>query len=97
MYNIVKGTKVTIRRMVIKPNTCLAGQQLKFGGDFQEFEGVVRHIRGNHPTEPTSVRLWVEPVSGDFTKDSSGTEFCEKCGCIEIGEINPDHVASILE
>jgi hypothetical protein len=64
----------------------IAGVQPKVVGRFVEFTGTVRHIRGNHPTSPTEVRLWVEP-------DGAGEDIpiCEKCGVREIGMIKTDH------
>lgn len=98
MYDVVKGTKVKVSRLKVsdKPKA-LAGNNLKFGAKQEDFEGVVRHIRGNHPINPTSIRLWVEPVSGDTSSSAEDIEFCERCGCNEVGLVNPDHVTVIKE
>lgn len=43
----------------------LAGAQLKFGATKRFVEGVVTHVRGDHPTNPTEVRVTVKPDEGD--------------------------------
>lgn len=48
-----------------EPNeSCLSGSQLKFAVRHKYVNGIVRHIRGNHPTQPTSIRLFIEPDEG---------------------------------
>jgi hypothetical protein len=43
---------------------CLSGSQLKTEAKLRHVHGTITHIRGNHPTEPTSVRIWVKPDDG---------------------------------
>jgi hypothetical protein len=86
-YNIVKGTRIRAQWFNAKL-TCLAGVQMKVGADLQVVIGTVRHIRGNHPTNPTEIRLYVE------TDDGLGVD-CNKCQVREI-EVNPKHVVEIL-
>jgi hypothetical protein len=43
---------------------CLSGSQLKVAARSRSVSGTVRHVRGDHPTHPTSVRLFVEPDGG---------------------------------
>ncbi len=46
--------------------TSLAGVQMKFGATPKEVVGTVRHIRGDHPTNPTEVRVFVDPDEGTY-------------------------------
>jgi hypothetical protein len=45
-------------------DACLAGMQPKTGAILRDVTGIVRHIRGDHPTNPTEIRVWVEPDEG---------------------------------
>ena len=45
-------------------DACLSGSQMKTEAKMREVRGTVTHIRGNHPTESTSVRIWVQPEGG---------------------------------
>lgn len=40
------------------------GSQMKVKAQQFRVQGVVKHIRGDHPTHPTSIRLYVEPDGG---------------------------------
>jgi len=42
----------------------LSGSALKFAAEGKRVSGIVRHIRGDHPSNPTSIRLFVEPDGG---------------------------------
>lgn len=42
----------------------LAGVADKVGAVSVEVVGVVTHVRGDHPTNPTSIRVWVKPDAG---------------------------------
>ena len=61
-----KGDRVRARWMAVKtdPPAALAGMQLKFEGRYKEVCGVVTHIRGDHPTEPVEVAVWIQPDEG---------------------------------
>jgi len=62
---IVRGTRVHAQWLQVNdPLSGLAGMQPKVGATMQEVVGVVMHIRGDHPTNPTTVRLWVQPDAG---------------------------------
>jgi len=91
---ITKGTTVRVTRLLLQPigTYSLSGSQMKLAARSQTFEGIVRHVRGNHPTAPTSTALWVEPTSEEWVSDWEGAAFCEKCGVWEIGSINPESV-----
>lgn len=61
----------------------LAGNFMKFNATSHDVSGTVRHIRGDHPTEPTIIGVWIEHDSGDL---------CQKCGVKEVGPINPKYI-----
>lgn len=62
-HNIVKGTR--IRAEWFQASTvCLAGVQPKMGATACSVTGTVKHIRGDHPTNPTVIRLLVQPDAG---------------------------------
>lgn len=66
----------------------LTGFQMKLVGDFVEVSGIVRHLRGDHPTNPTAIRIYIDP-------DEPGlpTKRPEGCTCDhEHVEINSDHI-----
>lgn len=42
----------------------LAGMQPKVGAVQESVTGTVTHIRGDHPTNPTAIRVWVQPDDG---------------------------------
>lgn len=63
--NIVKGTRVQAQWFQAT-DACLAGMQPKTGAIQHNVIGVVTHIRGDHPTQPKIIRVWVKPdVGGD--------------------------------
>jgi hypothetical protein len=43
----------------------LAGMQDKFPAKQRSIVGRVTHIRGDHQTHPTSVRVWIQPDEGN--------------------------------
>jgi hypothetical protein len=45
-------------------DACLAGMQPKTGAVGMSVVGEVTHIRGDHPTNPTEIRVWVKPDDG---------------------------------
>lgn len=63
MSNIKKGDRVRAEWLTAN-GASLAGMQPKFGATATVVEGVVTHIRGDHPTEPTTIRIWVQPDEG---------------------------------
>lgn len=62
-HNLIKGDRVHARWLQAT-NACLAGMQTKVGVVQREVIGVVTHIRGDHPTNPTTIRVWVKPDGG---------------------------------
>lgn len=67
-------------------DACLAGCMPKVGAEGIDVSGIVRHVRGDHPTTPTTVRLYVDPDDGQGTVTPPG------CTCGPHVEVNPDHV-----
>lgn len=61
--NIVKGTRITASWFAAT-NGSVAGMQPKVTAVAKNVTGTVTHIRGDHPTQPTSIRLWVKPDDG---------------------------------
>lgn len=61
--SVTKGTKVRVRRMTAKL-VSLAGMQMKAGVTSEDFEGVVTHIYGDHPTNPTKIDFVVKKEDG---------------------------------
>lgn len=59
MNNVVKGSRIRIRKYEAEP-ACLAGVHMKLGARSYEAVGVVRHIRGDHPTNPTKVKVFID-------------------------------------
>jgi hypothetical protein len=65
----------------------LAGMQAKVGARLIEVQGVVRHVRGDHPTAPTTVGVFVE------TEDGRG-EVCDACGVRKVA-VDLRHVVEV--
>jgi hypothetical protein len=64
----------------------LAGVQDKRLATVGNVSGIVRHVRGDHPTAPTSVRLYIDPDEGQGTVTPPG------CSCGPHVEVDPVHV-----
>jgi hypothetical protein len=61
---------------------------MKLVGDFVAVSGVVRHLRGDHPTEPKEVRVYIDP-------DEPGLPTKRPYGCTcdhEHVEVNLNHI-----
>ena len=85
-----KGDFVRLSRLKVRP-AALAGVQLKFEGHYVGVEGVVAHVRGDHPTAPTTAGVWLrddEHFKSDPSLDPSLRVICEKCGKAEIGPMD---------
>jgi hypothetical protein len=61
---ISKGMRVRAEWIDTKL-VALAGVQMKAEGTRRFVEGVVTHVRGDHPTNPTKIGIWVQPDEGD--------------------------------
>lgn len=66
MITLNKGDRVRARWFVAQtePPVALAGVQMKFQANEREVVGVITHIRGDHPTNPTSIGVWIQPDEG---------------------------------
>jgi hypothetical protein len=56
---LTKGDRVTANWIETKP-VALAGVQMKLGGTTKSVSGVVTHIRGDHPINPTSIGVCIK-------------------------------------
>lgn len=65
--NVVKGTRIKAQWWDTKL-VPLAGATMKTQASLVEVVGIVRHIRGNHPTTPTQIELHVELDNGDIVQ-----------------------------
>jgi hypothetical protein len=61
---IYKGDKVRAQWFAADLSASLAGAQTKVSATLMHAEGVVTHIRGDHPTDPTSVAVWILCADG---------------------------------
>lgn len=86
---IAKGARIRAQWLVPRI-VALAGVQLKFEATQREVVGVVRHVRGDHPTAPTVVKLYIdaEGERGDATPHG--------CTCGPHTEVDPAHVVEVL-
>lgn len=76
----------TIRAEWFEPYIAgIAGVQSKTTAHLMTISGEVRHVRGNHPTQPTAIGLFVRAESG---------KWCERCGCYEV-LVRPEHVVEV--
>lgn len=69
----------------------LTGVQLKFQATRFEVVGVVKHVRGDRPVNPTSVRFYVDP-DHEWTGRTVTPEGCT-CGHPHV-EVNPKHITA---
>ena len=89
---IVKGSRIRAKWFKAKDmgTWSLSGFQMKLVGDFVAVSGVVRHLRGDHPTDPKEVRVYIDldpAIEGFPTKRPHG------CTCDhEHVEVNLDHI-----
>jgi len=65
LLNLRKGSRVKARWFQANdPLSSLAGMQMKLGVTEQAVEGVVTHIRADHPINPSRYGVWVQPDGG---------------------------------
>jgi hypothetical protein len=63
---LTKGMTVRARWFQVNnPPSSVAGMQMKLGVTEKLIEGVVTHIRGDHPTAPTRVEIHIKPEGGE--------------------------------
>lgn len=82
-----KGDLVAFSWLEAKPlgSYSLAGAQMKIAASKGEIRGRVAHVRGDHPTEPTLVGVWLDAGEGFYSDRPMKTEHCEKCNRLEVG------------
>lgn len=92
--NITKGSRIRASwfQAQMNPPACLAGAQLKFGATRYEIVGVVKHVRGDDPVNPKTVRFYVDP-DHEWTGPTVAPEGC-RCGHPHV-EIDPKHVTGV--
>lgn len=63
---LTKGMRVRAEWLEARPvgKVSLSGAQRKIGATKKIVDGVVTHIRGNHPVMPTSVGVWIRTDGG---------------------------------
>lgn len=90
-----KGDSVHVCWLDCRP-AALSGMQLKMGATLNEFSGVVKHVRGDDPENPTQVRLFVDP-NLDANVDHLPRVRPPGCTCEHLHvEIKPAWVTEIL-
>lgn len=90
-YN--KGDRIRAQWLDAKL-VALAGAQMKVGASGREVTGIVRHIRGDHPTNPTEVRVFIDP---DGAWDGPVVKDLVRCTCGHPHvQIKPEWVVEIL-
>lgn len=94
---ITKGTRVLAHWLGNAKAVSLAGAQMKL--QVREFvvTGTVRHLRGDHPTEPTKIDLYIEPegmVDPDLRQERPEGCTCE--GHDRLVVVDMDHVLKVL-
>ena len=87
---IQKGDWIRARWILAKPlgSYSLSSMQMKVAGDLIEITGTIKHFRGDHPTNPTMIRIYIDP-------DEPGLPTTKPEGCTcdhEHVEIDPKHV-----
>jgi hypothetical protein len=86
---ITKGSHIEAQWIATRP-TCLAGEQMKLEGQQVVVTGTVRHVRGNHPTNPTSVEIYIDPDDPDCGLPRVRPPRCT-CPYPHV-VVNPDHI-----
>jgi hypothetical protein len=63
---LTKGMRVRAHRLVAKKlgTYSVAGVQFKIAAVGQEVTGVVKHVRGDDPVNPTTIGVWIQPDEG---------------------------------
>lgn len=90
--SLVKGTRIRATWLEAKL-VGLAGMQMKTGAETVSVTGSIRHFRGDHPTEPRHVKLYVDAEEGSFGGLSVE---CTKCGREHV-EVDPRHIVEVFK
>ena len=91
--SITKGSRVRVQILRALPlgTWSLAGVQLKTAAESVDFTGTCRHFRGDHPTAPTEIRIYVEP---DEAIDWPRVEVCD-CHPGGLVEVKAEQIVSV--
>ena len=89
---ITKNSRVTATYLTARPG-CLAGAQVKVVAREVVVTGVVRHVRGDHPTHPTSVRVYLDPDPGQDVGELTRPPGCN-CSTGHL-EVDLNHVTAV--
>jgi hypothetical protein len=84
---VTKGMRIRAKWFEARLES-LSGGVPKVGAVEKVVTGVVRHVRGDHPTDPKTVRVYVE------SEDGLGVP-CGRCQVREM-EIHPEHIVEVL-
>jgi len=91
---ITKGTRIRADWFKANdPPSSLAGMQVKFGATRFEVVGVVRHVRGDDPVNPKTIRFYVDP-DHEWAGPTTNPPGCT-CGHPHVA-IDPKHVVEVL-
>ncbi len=86
---IAKGDRIHAHWFGDAQPVALAGMMMKVQATEFSVVGVVRHVRGDHPTQPTHVRFYVDP-DGAWTGPTVRPHGCT-CDHGHV-EVDPKHV-----
>jgi hypothetical protein len=91
--SVNKGDRIEARWFGRGQAVSLAGMQMKFQASELSVRGIVKHLRGDDPVTPTTIRLYVDPDDSW----SGPTVRPHGCSCSrEHVEVDPAHVVRVL-
>lgn len=88
MY-VKKGSRISARWFGDAKAVALAGVNMKLQVTEYAVSGIVRHVRGDDPVNPTTIRFYIDPDPG-YDGPRARPPGCA-CSQDHV-EINPDHV-----
>ena len=89
---VTKGMRIRARWFADARPVALPGVMFKLQATERDVVGVVKHVRGDHPTNPTITRFYVTP-DGECAAPRTRPPGCT---CAEEHvEVNPDHVIGV--
>lgn len=89
---VTKGQRITADWFGDAKFVALAGVMMKAQVTKFVVTGVIRHVRGDDPVNPKTVRFYVDP-DGDWTGPTVRPPGCT-CDKAHV-EVNPDHVTGV--
>ncbi len=101
---VSKGMRVFVQALVAQRTGThsLAGAQMKVSAQHVELTGTIAHVRGDHPTAPTNIGVWIAPddASGRMDNLFVGLEvqpkFCFACNRYEVGPFAQSAVKALI-